>query len=676
MAASIESGSRCVRVSVVVQNFLPPANTINKGKEMKGNRVRKWRRVEREMKENRRDKGKEGLPMLRRTTEDKSDWRERATASLVCLELGWKGMIRDHVGHRRQKVSLYLPFEVVGGSLAFWATVDREVSNGEVRFFSLLPLRIWLLGALDRGSLHRIIVFYRKGLDGYLIYYPNEFPTTIRIFRTPFKICLRIQDPIELNLKLLKLMVRRWIPYHQAFRVRQQLVPLNVQDVVMSLGFGVGELEVPLDESIVGKVGEHFTDCKKTESDDMIKIFNVLVHDDDVDVDVVCHELNNLSSYDWSTAVHTYIVKSLNRCNKKILTGNIKDSLSISGNVVVLQLWAYERLGLYAHSSYRVFPRILRFHSLNYDTEEIDALLKRGEFCDLWSSDLLQVTVVQCYRAEGSRCEGEAVEKKGDESSQLVAVDKIRRNNNMIRSVEGKEDCFGEEVLGAGPDEAAGQANEAAADEGIGNEGLANERPTNEVVAVEGPANEGHANEAAANEVATDVARVDEECAGEVIEEAGHEVAAHEASEAHEKRASDAHDEGPVDANEEAVANASSPFIDIGDDDDSGHVEPKLVVPLRSYNAKLIEVKIGNKDEGHRLKKSKKIREKKSLGTARRRRHQYWASGSFAARGNRRAVDPYRRAWCDSRSTAGRQSVTSGGGQLGLGLFFCCASRL
>jgi len=53
MAASIESGSRCVRVSVVVQNFFPPGNTINEGKEMKGNRVRnrvvlreKWRKTE------------------------------------------------------------------------------------------------------------------------------------------------------------------------------------------------------------------------------------------------------------------------------------------------------------------------------------------------------------------------------------------------------------------------------------------------------------------------------------------------------------------------------------------------------------------------------------------------------------------------------------------------------
>ncbi|WVY97733.1 hypothetical protein V8G54_029884 [Vigna mungo] len=58
------------------------------------------------------------------------------------------------------------------------------------------------------------------------------------------------------------------------------------------------------------------------------------------------------------------------------------------------------------------------------------------------------------------------------------------------------------------------------------------------------------------------------------------------------------------------------------------------------FAAKLTEVKIGNKDEGHRLKKTEKIKEKKSLGTVRQRRHQYLAPGGrpltpggFAARG-------------------------------------------
>ncbi|WVZ02679.1 hypothetical protein V8G54_023485 [Vigna mungo] len=60
----------------------------------------------------------------------------------------------------------------------------------------------------------------------------------------------------------------------------------------------------------------------------------------------------------------------------------------------------------------------------------------------------------------------------------------------------------------------------------------------------------------------------------------------------------------------------------------------------RACHTKLTKVKIENKDEGHRLKKREKIKEKKSLGTARRRRHQFWASGDrplppggFAARG-------------------------------------------
>ncbi|WVZ04152.1 hypothetical protein V8G54_024958 [Vigna mungo] len=79
----------------------------------------------------------------------------------------------------------------------------------------------------------------------------------------------------------------------------------------------------------------------------------------------------------------------------------------------------------------------------------------------------------------------------------------------------------------------------------------------------------------------------------------------------------------------------------------------KAVMALQSWMKFLVgvKVKIGNKDEGHRLKKREKIREKKSLGTVRRytpgvgwsngrRRHQYWAPGGkplppggFATRG-------------------------------------------
>ncbi|WVZ02125.1 hypothetical protein V8G54_022931 [Vigna mungo] len=53
---------------------------------------------------------------------------------------------------------------------------------------------------------------------------------------------------------------------------------------------------------------------------------------------------------------------------------------------------------------------------------------------------------------------------------------------------------------------------------------------------------------------------------------------------------------------------------------------------IKPSTTKLIEAKIGNEGEGHRLKKSKKIEEKKSLGTVRQRRHQQWTPGGFAAR--------------------------------------------
>ncbi|WVZ20179.1 hypothetical protein V8G54_007501 [Vigna mungo] len=107
------------------------------------------------------------------------------------------------------------------------------------------------------------------------------------IFGTPFKWCLQILDPLEVNLKLLKQMVRRWVPHHQPFRVTQQLLPFNVLDVVMTLRLGVGGLEVPLNESVVGKVGEPFSNSKTMKLKDLIKMFNVLVRNDDLDVYVL-----------------------------------------------------------------------------------------------------------------------------------------------------------------------------------------------------------------------------------------------------------------------------------------------------------------------------------------------------------------------------------------------------
>ncbi|WVY98609.1 hypothetical protein V8G54_030760 [Vigna mungo] len=362
--------------------------------------------------------------------------------------------------------------KVVGGGLGFWATVLRRgferrgvfdvfivplsvvfvafivlgavVQKSERLGFFAVAVADWVIGCAGE---YLCIVFWffieRDWMDTSYITQMNsllQLRHQNRIFGTSFKMCLRIQDPIELNLKLLKLMVHRWIPHHQAFR-----------DVVMSLGFGVGGLEVPLDESIW---------VKKTSLKELIKMFNVLVHNDDIDVDV-----------------------SLNRCNKKILTGDIVDSLSISGSVVVLQLWAYERLGLYVHSSHMVFPRILRFHSLNYGTEEIDLSILMG-------LEGLKVAAVK---------EKHFKKKEMKELSDLRNLRNFRYVDNEGVEAEGKEDCADEEIPSEASDEAPGQANEAAADEGPANQG-----PANEAAADEGLANQGPANEAAADEAPVD----------------------------------------------------------------------------------------------------------------------------------------------------------------------------
>lgn len=79
---------------------------------------------------------------------------------------------------------------------------------------------------------------------------------------------------------------------------------------------------------------------KTTTLKDLINMFNIIVHNDDIEVDVICHlyilvcfvvfyfprkfkfisniscsELNDLDSlcnYDWATVIHNYIVHSLN----------------------------------------------------------------------------------------------------------------------------------------------------------------------------------------------------------------------------------------------------------------------------------------------------------------------------------------------------------------------------
>ncbi|XP_052734045.1 uncharacterized protein LOC128196604 [Vigna angularis] len=106
-----------------------------------------------------------------------------------------------------------------------------------------------------------------------------------RIRMTPFMWCLNIQSPVEVNLKLLKVMVCRWVGHDNSFRVSQKLVPFRVIDVFMSIGLEIGGLEIPFDEVVGGLVGEMFK-SKTISLNDLRDMFNVIVHDKNIDVDL------------------------------------------------------------------------------------------------------------------------------------------------------------------------------------------------------------------------------------------------------------------------------------------------------------------------------------------------------------------------------------------------------
>ncbi|BAT97364.1 hypothetical protein VIGAN_09078700 [Vigna angularis var. angularis] len=61
---------------------------------------------------------------------------------------------------------------------------------------------------------------------------------------TPFRWCLHILSPLEVNLKLLKIMVYRWVGHDVSFRVSQQFVPFTIFDVFMSTGLEKGGLDI------------------------------------------------------------------------------------------------------------------------------------------------------------------------------------------------------------------------------------------------------------------------------------------------------------------------------------------------------------------------------------------------------------------------------------------------
>ncbi|WVY97280.1 hypothetical protein V8G54_029431 [Vigna mungo] len=220
----------------------------------------------------------------------------------------------------------------------------------------------------------------------------------LRICDTPFRWCVYLREKVDINCELIKVMVCRWAGHDVSFRLSHELVPFTVLDVFMTTGFGIGGLEVPFDECIEGLVGEMFN-RKSTSLSDLVEVFNVIVVDKNTDIDVVCRkskvvanmpsrvldDLDSLCLYDWATGVHKHLVDNLNKGMKKLMAGQIRSSLSLSGNLAVLQAWAMERFSLDGNPINRDFPRMLRWFRYKARTFEIiDDIFRTAEFKSEW----------------------------------------------------------------------------------------------------------------------------------------------------------------------------------------------------------------------------------------------------------------------------------------------------
>ncbi|KOM26553.1 hypothetical protein LR48_Vigan293s000400 [Vigna angularis] len=402
-----------------------------------------------------------------------------------------------------------------------------------------------------------------------------------RIRMTPFMWCLNIQSPVEVNLKLLKVMVCRWVGHDNSFRVSQQLVPFRVIDVFMSIGLEIGGLEIPFDEVVVGLVGEMFK-SKTISLKDLTDMFNVIVHDKNIDVDVVLlDDLDSLCLYDWCTGVHKHIVENLNKCKKKIMRADIAQSLTLSGNVAVLKAWAVERLSLHGHPSHRFFPRIMRWFPYKSRTEKIEHIFMTGDLNMEWylrKEDRHRSEIRAAFKmddggmSEGSLAEGSKVEKDDDddESSddrtwEAGAEERLRKNNEDIRALNAKIGVLTRELFEICQTPIFTEADACGTDEEVG--GGVDEAP--EVGGEEKP------------EVGGDEeAEVGPDCG---FEEEGHGNAVHDPLGAYtEVRGEDktAHEEEIV---SRTVHNIHCIEIDDDGDEEEREVVPLVIPPLRSF---------------------------------------------------------------------------------------------
>ena len=169
-----------------------------------------------------------------------------------------------------------------------------------------------------------------------------------------------MEEPLKICNALLLELVSRWSADNKSFRIREHLVPFNIFDVCVVLGLSVRRQDVSFDSCIVGLVNNLFNNEDITIEKIVIKL------QEEDNVDNYCRlyilllfsvfyfprtsrtvttfpfslldNLQSLHLWNWCEAVHSLLVKSLDRASTQFRQQKNTSGLHLAGCVAVLQV--------------------------------------------------------------------------------------------------------------------------------------------------------------------------------------------------------------------------------------------------------------------------------------------------------------------------------------------------
>ncbi|XP_027927659.1 uncharacterized protein LOC114184552 [Vigna unguiculata] len=305
-----------------------------------------------------------------------------------------------------------------------------------------------------------------------------------RIGRTPFRWCVDMVKPLDINGVLLKHTLSRWVPEHESICIRQHLVRLSVLDVCVCLGLNAVGVDVEFNSVVCGVIKSLFEHEPITIDDIVNRIYFYLQSGDDNDidnVDNVCRlylllcfallyfprtsrtvtnmpfrlldNLDNLNQYNWSRSVHSFLVEGFNRAYHTLRQDQNTSTITVAGSVAIFLLLVCRLLSVGSYEGDVSFPRILSWPSLVIMTHGIKSAFESNKVVLEWelTEDEKNIDVVREALNVGSH----GIPKKGVEDMSFTKFKqwckrKLKRNYRVVQQLKDQLSNMEEEYACGG----------------------------------------------------------------------------------------------------------------------------------------------------------------------------------------------------------------------------------